>query len=121
LRCGDEFGTDQQLRILRDGFFLQGANPKALLFFTLYCRSSSTAPLGCVADTDTRREFDSGGIIILFVSGELAGRALLPHGAHALKAGRTASPARCDRGWSRPAAAAADLSAFCVSSTIKTL
>jgi threonine/homoserine/homoserine lactone efflux protein len=64
-------------RILRDGFFLQAANPKALLFFTAILPQfiDPRRPVGfqvfILGVSSTCMEF-----IILFLYGQLAGRAL---------------------------------------------
>lgn len=64
-------------RILRDGFFLQAANPKALLFFTAILPQfiDPRQPVGfqvfVLGLSSTLMEF-----IILFIYGQLAGRAL---------------------------------------------
>jgi threonine/homoserine/homoserine lactone efflux protein len=64
-------------RILRDGFFLQGANPKAILFFTAilpqFIDSSRPVPFQVLilGISSILVEFT-----ILFIYGQLAGRAL---------------------------------------------
>lgn len=64
-------------RILRDGFFLQAANPKALLFFTAILpqfidpRQQVGLQVFLLGVSSTLMEF-----IILFLYGRLAGRAL---------------------------------------------
>ena len=64
-------------RILRDGFFLQAANPKALLFFTAILpqfidpRQQVGLQVFILGASSTLMEF-----IILFIYGQLAGRAL---------------------------------------------
>jgi threonine/homoserine/homoserine lactone efflux protein len=64
-------------RILRDGFFLQGANPKALLFFTAILpqfidpNRSVIVQIFILGMSSVLVEF-----VILFVYGQLAGRAL---------------------------------------------
>lgn len=69
--------TASGLRILRDGFFLQAANPKALLFFTailpqfIDARHNVAFQILILGISSILVEF-----AILFVYGELAGRAL---------------------------------------------
>lgn len=64
-------------RILRDGFFLQAANPKALLFFTAILpqfidpRHQVGLQVFILGVSSTLMEF-----VILFIYGQLAGRAL---------------------------------------------
>jgi threonine/homoserine/homoserine lactone efflux protein len=64
-------------RILRDGFFLQAANPKALLFFTailpqfIDARHNVAFQILVLGITSILVEF-----VILFIYGQLAGRAL---------------------------------------------
>ena len=64
-------------RILRDGFFLQAANPKALLFFTailpqfIDARSHVVFQILVLGASSILVEF-----VILFIYGQLAGRAL---------------------------------------------
>jgi threonine/homoserine/homoserine lactone efflux protein len=64
-------------RILRDGFFLQAANPKALLFFTAILpqfidpRQRVGFQVFILGLSSTLMEF-----LILFIYGQLAGRAL---------------------------------------------
>jgi homoserine/homoserine lactone efflux protein len=65
------------LRILRDGFFLQAANPKALLFFTailpqfIDARHNVAFQIFILGISSVLVEF-----VILFVYGELAGQVL---------------------------------------------
>ena len=74
-----ESGADSRTgpRILRDGFFLQAANPKALLFFTailpqfIDARRNVGLQILILGITSIVVEF-----LILFVYGQLAGRAL---------------------------------------------
>jgi threonine/homoserine/homoserine lactone efflux protein len=73
-----EGGTDRSgPRILRDGFFLQAANPKALLFFTAILpqfidpRQRVGFQIFILGLSSTLMEF-----LILFIYGQLAGRAL---------------------------------------------
>jgi threonine/homoserine/homoserine lactone efflux protein len=74
-----EAGTDSRSgrRILSDGFFLQAANPKALLFFTailpqfINARHNVAFQILVLGVSSIVVEF-----IILFVYGQLAGRAL---------------------------------------------
>jgi threonine/homoserine/homoserine lactone efflux protein len=64
-------------RILRDGFFLQAANPKALLFFTailpqfIDARHNVAFQILVLGISSILVEF-----LILFIYGQLAGRAL---------------------------------------------
>jgi homoserine/homoserine lactone efflux protein len=64
-------------RILRDGFFLQAANPKALLFFTailpqfIDARNNVVFQILVLGVSSILVEF-----VILFIYGQLAGRAL---------------------------------------------
>ena len=64
-------------RILRDGFFLQAANPKAILFFTailpqfIDARSNVMFQIVVLGVSSIAVEF-----VILFIYGQLAGRAL---------------------------------------------
>lgn len=70
-------GAGSGPRILRDGFFLQAANPKALLFFTailpqfINARHNVIFQVLVLGTSSIIVEF-----IILFVYGQLAGRAL---------------------------------------------
>jgi len=74
-----ESGDDSRsgARILRDGFFLQAANPKALLFFTailpqfIDTRHSVAFQILVLGISSIVVEF-----FILFAYGQLAGRAL---------------------------------------------
>jgi threonine/homoserine/homoserine lactone efflux protein len=74
-----EAGADSRKgqRILRDGFFLQAANPKALLFFTailpqfINARHNVAFQILVLGVSSIVVEF-----IILFMYGQLAGRAL---------------------------------------------
>ena len=74
-----EAGTDSRsgVRILRDGFFLQGANPKALLFFTailpqfIDTRHNVAFQILVLGISSIVVEF-----AILFTYGQLAGRIL---------------------------------------------
>jgi homoserine/homoserine lactone efflux protein len=74
-----ESGPDSRggQRILRDGFFLQAANPKALLFFTailpqfIDARSDVVFQILVLGVSSILVEF-----VILFIYGQLAGRAL---------------------------------------------
>jgi homoserine/homoserine lactone efflux protein len=74
-----EAGADSRsgVRILRDGFFLQGANPKALLFFTailpqfIDTRHNITFQILVLGISSILVEF-----AILFTYGQLAGRVL---------------------------------------------
>ncbi len=74
-----ESGDDSRggARILRDGFFLQAANPKALLFFTailpqfIDTRRSVAFQILVLGVSSILVEF-----VILFIYGQLAGRAL---------------------------------------------
>src|SRR5438874_5498654 len=74
-----EAGADSRsgVRILRDGFFLQGANPKALLFFTailpqfIDTNYSIAAQIVFLGLSSIVVEF-----FILFAYGQLAGRTL---------------------------------------------
>lgn len=74
-----ESGDDSRggARILRDGFFLQAANPKALLFFTailpqfIDTRRSVAFQILVLGVSSILVEF-----VILFIYGRLAGRAL---------------------------------------------
>ena len=74
-----EAGTDSRsgVRILRDGFFLQGANPKALLFFTailpqfIDTRHNIAFQILVLGISSIVVEF-----AILFTYGQLAGRVL---------------------------------------------
>ncbi|HZP18553.1 MAG TPA: LysE family translocator, partial [Terriglobales bacterium] len=73
----DSAGARTGPRILRDGFFLQAANPKALLFFTailpqfIDARHNVVFQVLVLGVSSILVEF-----VILFVYGELAGRAL---------------------------------------------
>jgi threonine/homoserine/homoserine lactone efflux protein len=64
-------------RILRDGFFLQAANPKAILFFTailpqfINARHNVAIQILILGVSSIGVEF-----VILFIYGQLAGRAL---------------------------------------------
>jgi homoserine/homoserine lactone efflux protein len=74
-----ESGPDSRggQRILRDGFFLQAANPKALLFFTailpqfIDARNNVVFQILVLGVSSILVEF-----VILFIYGQLAGRAL---------------------------------------------
>jgi homoserine/homoserine lactone efflux protein len=74
-----ESGDDSRTgpRILRDGFFLQAANPKALLFFTAILPQfidpahNVALQIFILGISSTLMEF-----VILFIYGQLAGRAL---------------------------------------------
>ncbi len=72
---GDDLRTGP--RILRDGFFLQAANPKALLFFTAILPQfidpahNVALQILILGISSTLMEF-----VILFIYGQLAGRAL---------------------------------------------
>jgi len=70
-------GSRSGLRVLRDGFLLQGANPKALLFFTailpqfIDARHNLAFQIFILGISSIMVEF-----VILFTYGQLAGRVL---------------------------------------------
>jgi threonine/homoserine/homoserine lactone efflux protein len=74
---GADTGSDSGRRILRDGFFLQAANPKALLFFTailpqfIDAHHNVALQILLLGFSSILVEF-----VILFTYGQLAGRAL---------------------------------------------
>jgi homoserine/homoserine lactone efflux protein len=77
LTLPDAGGSGGGLRILRDGFLLQAANPKAILFFTailpqfIDARHNVALQILLLGISSIFVEF-----VILFIYGQLAGRAL---------------------------------------------